>query len=581
MCGIFALLNDSQRDKATFNNAINSGVARGPEHTSINTFQDRTFVFHRLAINGLNNNSMQPIQINNVSIICNGEIFNYKELYTNLGQTPNTQSDCEVIVHLYIKYGIKKTLELLDGEFSFILHDHRDTKDIIYYARDPFGVRPLYICHNILTKIIGIASELKVLYHYFDNNTNTTIKQVNPGCYGQIIKSENNMYQYNHDITQYFRISNADSFTVNTNVTPETYPETYFPIIVNALSKAVQKRVLTTERDVACLLSGGLDSSLIAALACQHYGKLNTYSIGMKGSEDLKNAKIVAEHIGSNHTEIILSETDFFNAIPEVIKSIESFDTTTVRASVGNYLIAKYIRENSQDKVVLNGDGSDEVAGGYIYMLQSPSDIDFDTEIRRLLSDIHYFDVLRSDRSVSSNGLEGRTPFLDKSFVSTYMQIPTYIRNPRSEYNKTLLYWDTIASSILSITGNQSIYNTIMSRPEKLLLRAAFYTCMPNLLPPSILWRGKEAFSDGVSGTGKSWFEIIQTRLHNIKLPHVPHAILIDHHMQPKTKEQMYYRLLFCKNYNKCDYIIPYFWMPKFVEANDSSARTLLHYTNR
>ena len=572
MCGILCLLNEVCYSKATLKNATDEGVARGPERTETQCFDDCVFVFHRLAINGLDDSSMQPIEIDNVTIICNGEIFNYKELYSMLGVTPATHSDCEVIIHLYKRFGIERTLELLDGEFAFVLHDPTNKQSVIHYARDPFGVRPLYLC-QCTEYVIGLASELKVLNHI--SNGKMMIEQVEPGTYGTATKNTDNVWSLSGATTRYFRIP---SLSLHIDVQDE--PHTYFDRVVDTLKLAVKKRIETSERSIACLLSGGLDSSLIAALAARYYNKLNTYSIGMKGSEDLRNARLVADHIGSNHTEIILTEDDFFNAIPEVIKAIESFDTTTVRASVGNYLVAKYIRENSEDKVVLNGDGSDEVAGGYIYMLQAPSDIEFDTECRRLLSDIHYFDVLRSDRSVSSNGLEGRTPFLDKTFVSTYMQIPANVRNPRSNYNKVTKYWDAYAESVFAEHRDESIRDTIMSRPEKLLLRAAFQTRMPDLLPKSVLWRGKEAFSDGVSGTGKSWFEIIKDHLNDIVIPFRNYDS-VDEHMVADTKEKMYYRSIFCDYYKACDRTIPYFWMPKFVDATDSSARTLKHYTAR
>ena len=188
------------------------------------------------------------------------------------------------------------------------------------------------------------------------------------------------------------------------------------------LNAAVMKRVVgTSDRPIACLLSGGLDSSLTTALVNKYYksvgGELETYSIGMEGSEDLRHARIVAKHLGTKHTEIIMTPEQFFEAIPDVIRDIESYDTTSVRASVGNYLIGKYIAEHSKAKVILNGDGSDELTGGYIYMLKAPDSIEFDRECRRLLSDIYLFDVLRSDKSMSCHGLEPRTPFLDKYFV--------------------------------------------------------------------------------------------------------------------------------------------------------------------
>ena len=571
MCGILCLLNDKHCETTDLDNAIQEGKARGPEQTQIETIDDSTLVFHRLAINGLDAGSMQPLQLEDITMICNGEIFNYIELYYMLGASPTTNSDCEVILHLYKRFGVERTLELLDGEFAFVILDRSKEQSILHYARDPFGVRPLYMCYESEgNTMVGLASELKVLSHI--SNQQMTISQVDPGTYGTCVKKNDTWHTSSK--TRYFRIPALSLYSKM-----QIQPNVYFDQIVDTLKSAVKKRVETSKRSVACLLSGGLDSSLIAALAARYYDNLNTYSIGMEGSEDLRNARIVAQHIGSIHTEIILTEDEFFNAIPEVIKTIESFDTTTVRASVGNYLVAKFIRENSEDKVILNGDGSDEVAGGYIYMLNASSNLDFDTECRRLLSDIHYFDVLRSDRSVSSNGLEGRTPFLDKTFVSTYMQIPPHLRNPRSEYNLKLRYWDTYAQNMFTKYGDADIRDTILSRPEKLLLRAAFQSRMPDLLPVSVLWRGKEAFSDGVSGTGKSWFEIIKDRLDETAIPYsVPET---NDHMVSDTKEKLYYRSIFCHHYKSGDKSIPYFWMPKFVDATDASARTLKHYTAR
>ena len=199
-----------------------------------------------------------------------------------------------------------------------------------------------------------------------------------------------------------------------------------------SLEKAVEKRVGATDRPIACLLSGGLDSSLITALVKkfmpQDTWELETFSIGLEGSEDLKYARIVADYLKTDHKEIILTEKEFLGAIPRTIENIESYDTTTVRASVGNFLVSEYIKNNSDAKVIFNGDGSDEVCGGYIYFHAAPGSIDFDKECRRLLKDIHAFDVLRSDKSISSNGLEPRTPFLDKNFVQTYLSIPPHLR---------------------------------------------------------------------------------------------------------------------------------------------------------
>jgi asparagine synthase (glutamine-hydrolysing) len=329
--------------------------------------------------------------------------------------------------------------------------------------------------------------------------------------------------------------------------------EYLFLNVAKHLNEAVIKRCNTTERPIACLLSGGLDSSLIAALACNYFKKekqIETFSIGLKDSEDIKYAKIVSDYIGSKHTEIIVTEKEMFEAIPEVIKSIESYDTTTIRASIGNYLIGKYISKNSDAKVILNGDGSDELFGGYLYMNKCPDDIEFDKETRRLLKDIYLFDVLRSDKSISSNGLEPRTPFLDITFVNYILSIPSYFRN-----------------------------HTNLNQCEKYVLRQSFtkmYFVNYNgnqILPNEILWRQKEAFSDGVSSKGRSLFTILQeliaNQYYNKNLKEYNPCIEL---------EKKYYKEIFDKEFPNCSHILPYFWMPKYIKANDPSARTLEVY---
>jgi asparagine synthase (glutamine-hydrolysing) len=313
--------------------------------------------------------------------------------------------------------------------------------------------------------------------------------------------------------------------------------------------------------------------------------QIETYSIGLENSVDLKNARIVADYLGTKHNEIILTEDEFISAIPEVIYAIESYDTTTVRASIGNYLVAKYISQHSDAKVIFNGDGADELMGGYLYMRAAPNALEYDKEIRRLLDDICYFDVLRSDRSISSNGLEPRTPFLDRTFVQYYMSIPIEVRQK------------------CSLPG---VY-------EKELLRLAFSKDMfknyhgYSLLPDEILFRKKEAFSDGVSGKERSLYQIIGEFAEKIfqrededededadaDLKYVgtnnkySEACKTHIHMNnvnnnlPTTAEQFYYRKLFETFYSGNGNVIPYFWMPKFVNANDASARTLDLYKEK
>ena len=581
MCGIFAILNDSNVynifSKQEIHNEFMKGQNRGPEFSKLdNSYMKMLLGFHRLAINGLNNESNQPLVINDIVLICNGEIYNYKNLYKDLGITPVTGSDCEVIIHLYIKYGIEQTLTMLDGVFAFLLYDNRITEDLnnkVYIARDPLGVRPLYELkkanNHTYNDYYGFASELKCLEKIYNiDKTKYSLNQFTPGTYS-VFNLSNKVYasweplkenipyfiptfSFCHGIPPYLDVGSKNilnSITYN---------------LAYGLQTAVYKRCLTTERPIACLLSGGLDSSLISAIVADYYRihkidkQLETYSIGLKGSEDLKYARIVSEWINSKHTEIIVTEEEMFEAIPEVIQAIESYDTTTVRASIGNYLLGKYISKNSQAKVIFNGDGSDELFGGYLYMNKCPDDIEFDKETRRLLKDIHLFDVLRSDKSISSNGLEPRTPFLDKNFVNLVLSIPPYYRNHKN-----------------------------FNAPEKFLLREAFncnqtdeitiYTDNrgQQLLPDSILFRKKEAFSDGVSSHGRSLYQILQEKSAN--------------YMNDKDKtttwepcistEKAYYQSIFEICFPNCLNILPYFWMPKYTNAEDPSARTLTFYS--
>jgi len=575
MCGIFALLNnnDNNNDVNDITKEFMKGKKRGPEFSKLVNLVECVFGFHRLAINGLNDISNQPIILNNIILICNGEIYNYTQLYATIDVSPITQSDCEIIIHLYLKYGIEQTLLMLDGVFSFILFDTRDERkdNCIFIARDPLGVRPLYMLENKngdhgSPNLYGFASELKCLEKFYNENTNNCyIKQFKPGTYSMFKLDYNIHNKWTPLIMNMVYFVPAFPHTVLTNNVPATiynYQIKIFQLVYNA----VLKRCRNTEREVACLLSGGLDSSIIASIVSNYFKKrgktVETYSIGLADSEDIKYARIVADYIGSNHTEIIVTEDDMFNAIPEVIEALESYDTTTVRASIGNYLIGKYIAANSQAKVVFNGDGADELFGGYLYMNKCPDDIEFDKETRRLLNDIHLFDVLRSDKSISSNGLEPRTPFLDRTLVSEVLSIPAYFRN----------------------------HNNFENHPEKFLLRNAFNDYFKDklgrkVLPYTILSRRKEAFSDGVSSQGRSLFVILQEKIRDHMNNEMDETLLTNN--QEKNyipyeanieTEQKYYKTIFDKLYPNCSYIVPYFWMPKYTNTTDPSARTLTFY---
>ena len=590
MCGIYSFLN-YKKQGIEINNIKTEflkGSSRGPEETVEKIIDDYDLYigFHRLAINGFNDlNASQPMEIDDIVLICNGEIYNHKQLFNVMNINSNSNSDCEVIIHLYKKYGIKQTLQMLDGVFAFMIFDFSDKNNPkMFVARDTYGVRPLfftrirYIGKNTekarewkgydLTPFsnnhgwldaYGFASEMKQLIDInipFDC-AKYEIKQYTPGTYSSFL--------WNSELKMWTSSINSQTYSlpntfINYNINSE---ETACLMIYNSLKDAVEKRVCNTERDVCCLLSGGLDSSLIAAMVSRIYKglynkKIHTWSIGFEGSEDLKYARLVADHIGSEHHNIVVSEKDFLKSIEYVIYTIESYDTTTVRASVGNWMISEYIKKNSDAKVVFNGDGSDEVSGGYLYFGLAQDEIDFDKECRKLLSNIHYFDVLRSDRSISSNGLEARTPFLDRSFVQTYLSIPPDLR-----------------------------FHAKNDKCEKYLIRKAFEN--ENLLPPQVLWRTKEAFSDGVSKQTRSWHTIIKE--YCSKLFHIPKEISeekyvkqhcnllkISDHNRPKTLEQLHYRMTYNKYFKGQDTTIPYFWMPNFVNATDASARTLSIY---
>jgi len=393
MCGIFALLNNTNIPRTFVTKEFEKGKHRGPEFSVFkNVMIQADFGFHRLAINGLNDESNQPIIVKDIALICNGEIYNYKELYEDMSIKPVTGSDCEVIIHLYLKYGIEHTLQMLDGVFSFVLVDYRlHNKDAkMYVARDPYGVRPLYALRSVnedYQKVMeanefmpaydknmyAFASELKELTELKsamnDNRFAPSqyiyeIEQFQPGTYStfQLHYTVNNKWVEIEKNARY----HTTGFHTNIHDMTEHFTDIDNAIktIQKYLQDAVSKRCDATERPVACLLSGGLDSSLITALVNEYtikhnLPKLETYSIGLEGSDDLRHARIAADYLGTNHTEIILSEQDFLRAIPDVIKDIESYDTTTVRASIGNWLLGKYISEHSEAKVIFNGDGSD------------------------------------------------------------------------------------------------------------------------------------------------------------------------------------------------------------------------------
>ena len=469
MCGIYWLqyTTNYKYDIGSIRNNFNKGSVRGPDNSKFEELNNNIIGFHRLSINDLSDDGNQPFFMDSCILVCNGEIYNHKELIEEHELILTSSSDCEVIIHLFKKYGISKTLNLLDGVFAFVLQDL--INNTIYVARDPFGVRPLFISHT--DDYLEVSSEIKM--------TSTDPSRCIQFCPGKCMifsKCENKIVKTS--CFNYFNIELKSEIFKNINEK-----------IYNSLNDAIKKRVKNTERPIGCLLSGGLDSSIIASLVkLNTTSKLRTFSIGLEGSVDIEYSRKMAKYLDSDHHEFIVTEEEMLTSIPEVIKTIESYDTTTVRASVGNWLIGKKIKEVCDSIVIFNGDGSDEVTGGYLYFRAAPSDDAFDLECKRLLNNIHYFDVLRSDRCISSHGLEARTPFLDKNFVETYLRID---KNQRVSKGKR----------------------------DKYLLRETF----KHILPFEIYERNKEAFSDGVSSRQLSWYEIIQKHVVNKDIKYYQH----------------------------------------------------------
>jgi asparagine synthase (glutamine-hydrolysing) len=527
MCGIFSYKGRSYT-WSELKDSVDLIGYRGPDNSHYNTIADNVlFAFHRLAIVGTTESGDQPMkhpQDESLTLICNGEIYNYKEIAERYDFNLTTGSDCEIILYLYQKFGIERTIKELDGVFMFVLHDASSGQ--LFASRDPIGVRPGFI--GMKEDELFIASEAKPLVQLCE-----TVLPFPPGTWwcSDAPKTFNRYFTYNGAM---IREKDEDAICKQIRI---------------LLTNAVKKRLMA-EREIGCLLSGGLDSSLITSLVSRYNNgqKLNTFSIGMPGSVDLEYAQIVADFLGTKHHQIEISEKDFLDAIETVIYNIESYDTTTVRASVGNYLISKYISENTDCKVIFNGDGSDEVCCGYVYLKHAPSLEELQSESERLVEELHYFDVLRSDRSISSNGLEARTPFLDKAFVKYYLSIPAEMKK---------------------FDGEQTL--------EKYLLRKAFDS--QGLLPDEVLWRRKCAFSDGVSSQKRSWHRIIQTFVDQmISDEEFFRERELFKHCTPQLKESYYYRKVFHGCFGDRGELIPHFWMPKWTNSVDPSARELTNY---
>uniref|UniRef100_A0A6P8QJK9 Asparagine synthetase [glutamine-hydrolyzing] n=1 Tax=Geotrypetes seraphini TaxID=260995 RepID=A0A6P8QJK9_GEOSA len=555
MCGIWALFGSDECLSVQCLNAMKV-AHRGPDafrFENVNGFTNCCFGFHRLAIVD-HLYGMQPIRVKKFPYLwlCyNGEIYNYKQLQKHFGFEYQTLVDGEVILHLYSKGGIEQAASMLDGVFAFILLDTSNRK--VFLGRDMYGVRPMF---KVLTDdgFLAVCSEAKGLINLkHSTSSSPKVEPFLPGHY-EIFDLKPNGKVASMELVKYHNFRDEplhvayDSLEISTSGFDL---ETVKSNIRLLFENAVRKRLMAHRR-IGCLLSGGLDSSLVAAMLLKLIKEnsisypLQTFAIGMEDSPDLKAARKVASHIGSEHHEVVFNSEEGIQAVDEVIFSLETYDITTVRASVGMYLVSKYIRKKTDSVVIFSGEGSDELTQGYIYFHKAPSPNEAAEDSERLLKELYMFDVLRADRTTAAHGLELRVPFLDHRFTAYYLSLPAELRVPKNGI-------------------------------EKHLLRESFQDT--GLLPKDILWRPKEAFSDGLTSVKKSWFTILQEHIENqvddIMLEKAAEKFPFN---PPKTKEGYFYRQIFEKYYPGNATWLTHYWMPRWIEATDPSARTLKHY---
>ena len=547
MCGIWAYINlkKKQLDVVKLFQDFYNLKHRGPDNSFFETYGNVLIGFHRLAIMNDTFMSNQPFiyedDLRTIVFMCNGEIYNYKEL-SEIYQL-DVKNDCMIIPEIYYnlcRMGNESDFnrvirEDVKGEFSFLLFEFDRLKNLkrVVAARDEIGIRPLYYYPNY--DMLFFTSELKGGISF-----EAELREFPPG---NIITYDIDELGLMHvDTDNFSRVHDTISHSVDTLKNLHN--------IHDAVVNSVRRR-LNADKPFAFLLSGGVDSSLVAAISAKILGKpIRTFCCGMSEGTDLKYARMVAAHIGSNHTEVMFTEEEGLAAIEDVIKTVESWDTTTIRASVGQYLVSKYISK-TDCKVVMVGEGPDEVCSSYLFNWYAPDGNALDLESRYYVKDIHHYDVKRADRCISRWGLEGRVPLLDPEFIEAYWKILPEMRMPT--YKNMEKWW----------------------------LREAFNGT--GLLPDEVLWRKKEAFSDGVSGE-RSWYKIIQDWVSS-KVTDEELASATYPYCTPTTKEAYYYRKVFCNIFGESrQHVIPGYWQPKWSadgevkEYIDPSARVLTIY---
>ena len=546
MCGIVAILDVKAQTKALREKALRMSQKirhRGPDWSGVYCGGSAILAHERLSIVDPESGGQPLFSPDRKQILAvNGEIYNHQDIRRCYAGHYDFQtgSDCEVILALYREKGID-FLEDLSGIFAFVLYD--EERDEFLIARDPIGVIPLYIGYDD-NGMVYVASELKALEGQCER-----YEPFLPGHY-YWSKQPGMQRYYRRDWMQYDAVKDNDASV---------------EAIRDALESAV-KRQLMSDVPYGVLLSGGLDSSVISAIAEKYsemrieddsqtkayWPRLHSFAVGLKGAPDLAKARLVADHIGTVHHEINYTIQEGLDAIRDVIYYIETYDVTTVRASTPMYLLARVIKSMGI-KMVLSGEGADEIFGGYLYFHKAPTAKDFHEETVRKLSKLHLYDCLRANKSLSAWGVEGRVPFLDKEFLDVAMRT-----NPKAK-----------------MCPGQTI--------EKKIVREAF----AELLPEEVAWRQKEQFSDGV---GYSWIDTLKAitaaAVTDEDMAHAAERFPIN---PPKNKEEYYYRSLFAEHFPSesaarsvpseasvaCSTAIALEWDAAFQGMNDPSGRAV------
>lgn len=522
MCSIMGYCGPVQ-DRAAFETGFARTLSRGPDESRVLDVGGGALAFHRLAIMGLTEAGMQPFRLGNSAVVCNGEIYGFEKLRAELeekGYTFQSGSDCEVLLPLYREYGTGM-FRLLDAEFALVLYDGERGEFIA--ARDPIGIRPLYYGYDPAGTIV-FASEPKNLVGICGH-----ILPFPPGHYYQ-----GGRFHCYRGITRVERVCHDGVDAACRR-------------IHDKLVAGVEKR-LVADANVGFLLSGGLDSSLVCAIAARKSPRpLRTFAIGMEGDAiDLKYARQVADFLGSDHTQVFMTPEEVLGALEEVIALLGTFDITTIRASIGMYLVCRHIHRHTDIRVLLTGEISDELFG-YKYTDFAPGPAAFQEESQKRVRELHIYDVLRADRCISVNSLEARVPFGDLDFVEYVLSLDPALK--------------------MNTTGK-----------GKYLLRRAF--AEGDYLPEGILWREKAAFSDAVGHSMVDYLkEYAESRYTDEELIAGCQTYT---HARPFTKESLLYRDIFEKYYPGQGEMIAGFWMPnkdwEGCDVDDPSARVLANY---